>query len=308
MNSYKCPKCGIITRSGQTSCPSCNADFPEEQPAISSPPKSSSMFSRIAAAVKAPSIKAEQRSQFTDILRRALRDGVLDQQEINSIDAFSANTELKSIELQSLKTIVFNELVGAYLADRRITNSEKQSILSVGQALEIDQGEMRRIDEKIQFYWYLDYIETCPFEMLPASGNPDVVLRRGEVQYSAIPGQMLEERVVSRRTVGASHGVSIRLMKGVSYRVGQSRGEMISESGIVPVSVGDFVITNQRLIFSGDRKSFNTTYDKILDYELFSDGIRLSTTNKQKPTTLQFYSRESAEATGIYISRVLNQL
>lgn len=308
MNSYKCPKCGIITSANQRSCPSCGADFPEVQAVVHSPPKNSSVFARLSAAVKAPKLRAEQRGQLTQILRRAINDGHLDDQELSEIENFASGSELDAVDVQSVKTTVFNELVGSYLADRRITDEEKQSILDVGHALKIDYLEMSRIEDRIRFYWYLNYIETCPFEHLPESDSPDVVLKRGEVQYTAIPAQMLEERVISRRTVGSSHGISIRLMKGVSYRVGQSRGHTVSETGIVPVSTGDFVITNQRLIFTGDKKSFSTTYDKVLDFELFSDGLRLTTTSRQKPATLQFYSTESAEASGIYISRVLNQI
>ena len=66
-------------------------------------------------------------------------------------------------------------------------------------------------------------------------------------------------------------------MKGVSYLgVGANRGRSVSVRGIVPVSSGWFCITNQRLVFSGNAKSFTVDCKKVLSTQIHSDGITIS--------------------------------
>jgi hypothetical protein len=159
----------------------------------------------------------------------------------------------------------------------------------------------------IGYFELLHQLETYSFDQLPAARDSGINLQRGEIDYFSIAADMLEERVVRSNYVGGSRGVSIRLVKGVSYRVGQSRGHIESERALVSVSSGQLTITNQRLIFTGDRKSVNAPLPKIMNLEMFSDGLRFSLTNRQRPVTLRFFTPQSTELAGMYISRMLNQ-
>ena len=106
--------------------------------------------------------------------------------------------------------------------------------------------------------------------MFPEVANPPVNLQFGEKAYFVVDAQLLEERVVGRQYQGGSHGVSFRIMKGVSYRVGASRGRSVPVRGVVPVSTGCFCITSQRLIFAGNVKSFAVDRRKILSTDVLS--------------------------------------
>jgi hypothetical protein len=66
--------------------------------------------------------------------------------------------------------------------------------------------------------------------------------------------------------------------KGVSFRVGQQKGRMISEKGIVEVDTGSFVVTNQRLMFVGSKKSFSYPFSQLIGYQVFTNGIDISST------------------------------
>jgi hypothetical protein len=68
------------------------------------------------------------------------------------------------------------------------------------------------------------------------------------------------------------------------------------------VSRGDFVVTDKRLVFSGDMKSFAVKYDKLLDADMYIDGIRV-TPSSGKPHTLKFDTSDCADV----IRAVLNQ-
>ncbi len=62
-----------------------------------------------------------------------------------------------------------------------------------------------------------------------------------------------------------SHGASIRIAKGVTYRPSVSRGSM-QASGEVPTALdqGTFVITNQRAVFSGTKTNRTWLWAKLI--------------------------------------------
>ncbi|MDB6034217.1 MAG: hypothetical protein JWM16_4555 [Verrucomicrobiales bacterium] len=107
---------------------------------------------------------------------------------------------------------------------------------------------------------------------LPRILVSNVILATGEVAHCSEPGSLYEESMVSSHFEGGSSGVSFRVMKGVSFRVGAHRGSMVSEKADQAVSSGSLVITSARVIFQGDAKSFATKLSKIIDIARFRMG------------------------------------
>jgi hypothetical protein len=84
----------------------------------------------------------------------------------------------------------------------------------------------------------------------------------------------LEER--TRTTyVGRSHGVSVKVVKGVYYRVGAFKGTPVSTSQMEFVDSGLLAVTTENLYYQGQRKSFRIPYSKIVSFTQYSDGIGL---------------------------------
>src|SRR5258708_5270123 len=83
----------------------------------------------------------------------------------------------------------------------------------------------------------------------PIATPVNTVLRRDEFVCWAEAAVLWEERVISRRYEGGSRGISIRIVRGVSYRIGSHRGRAVSERGMVPTSRGQLIISNRRIIF-----------------------------------------------------------
>lgn len=72
---------------------------------------------------------------------------------------------------------------------------------------------------------------------------------------------------------GGSHGVSIRLMKGVSYRVGSHRGQRIATTEMVTVGSGALAVTNNALYFMGGTSSKRMPLSGIVSVDGFDDGV-----------------------------------
>lgn len=269
--------------------------------------KPTSLFARLKEKFLPNPLKAEQTEMLRQIFRSALHDGRLTEQEITHINDFFRESELSQEEFNAVRDQTVVEAIETAIADRMMSPTEVSSLRQIAQALSLPDYAMTYLEERIHYFSFLHSLATLPIEQLPATYSSTVNLQRGEIDYFSAFGNMLEERVINRQIVGKSQGVSIRLMKGVSYRVGQSRGQIVSQIGMVPISFGELTVTSKRLVFSGDRKSVNAPYDKIINMELFTDGLRFSVTSRQKPTTIVFNDQTSAEIVGLYISRMLNQ-
>lgn len=81
------------------------------------------------------------------------------------------------------------------------------------------------------------------------------------------------EQKIRTNYVGGSHGVSIRIAKGLYYRTAAFKGERVQTSETIHADTGIMGITNKHIYFSGSSKSFRINFNKIVAFEPFSDGI-----------------------------------
>jgi hypothetical protein len=88
--------------------------------------------------------------------------------------------------------------------------------------------------------------------------------------------------VAVREWHGGSQGVSFRVAKGVRYRVGSTRGHLVTVGSQLQVAdTGLLSVTSQRAAFLGERKTVEMPYSKLLGMNVFSDAISFSLANRQ---------------------------
>ncbi len=114
---------------------------------------------------------------------------------------------------------------------------------------------------------------------------PGVQLKAGEVAYLVMHGVgLVEPRRGPTKWVGGSQGVSFKISKNMRYRVGQTRGHVVQgEEKPTIIDVGTGVVTNQRMIFVGGKRSTEWAYSKLLGFSLELDSMAIfNVTNRQK--------------------------
>ena len=117
--------------------------------------------------------------------------------------------------------------------------------------------------------------------------NVDIILKKQEEAYFDTQVTFYEERT-KRVYQGGSVGTSIRVAKGVSFRVGSNKGNAVSEDYMKEIDTGEFIITNKRIVFVGENKSWNIPLAKLMriqemtidDYPTLS--FSSETTSKKK--------------------------
>ena len=83
------------------------------------------------------------------------------------------------------------------------------------------------------------------------------------------------ETVTRRERRGSSHGLSIRVARGVYYRPSAFRSRNVEWEETVHQDTGLLGFTTKHIYFSGAKKKFRVRYDRIVDFEPFSDGFEI---------------------------------
>src|SRR4051794_1062803 len=125
-----------------------------------------------------------------------------------------------------------------------------------------------------------------------ASADSPVILKRGESVYAELPSAGLVEvqRGAGHYTGGYS-GFSFRLMKGVRYNVGGSRGTFVQGAEQLRITdEGRVTVTSRRVVFTGERNAREWGYAKLVSLQ--HDGERpitmIGVSNRQKLSGLAY--------------------
>jgi len=246
--------------------------------------------------------KAADKALFKAQLMEAVADGSFSKAEVDSLYALQDELSLSREEVASLRVQAFAKAFAVAKSDGAISEVEERELQAIKDHLELSDAEIASTKVELSRFRLLREITQGN---IPSVVVPGLVLQKNEIAYWAEPASIVEERVISRQFVGGSHGVSIRIMKGVSYRVGASRGHVESRTGIVPISTGDLVITSKRVIFRGNKKGFNTRLDKLLNVEMASDGVTITDGNS-KPRVVLFSTAANVDIVGAVLSQAIN--
>lgn len=127
------------------------------------------------------------------------------------------------------------------------------------------------------------------------------MLKPGEKAYGAATASLLENKVVGYQA--GTSGVSVRVAKGVTVRAGGMRGGSVKDW--VTVAEGELVITDRRVVFAGDRKSFSIAFDDLLSVTPYSDGFAFG--DERTTRTVIINGDGARKVMGIVLDKVLGE-
>jgi hypothetical protein len=245
--------------------------------------------------------KLDKEALVVSILAAASRGTFTDEEETAFNAKFTALALLPE-DLQQIRPQAYDRALNAVTIDGTVSAEGQTKVERIEQFLKIPGNEIADSKRRLGRARVLSEIRDGH---VPNINVQNLILQKGEQAHWAESSAILEERVVAKHYEGRSQGISVRIAKGVTYRVGAQRGQLITDKAILPVSSGYLVVTSKRLIFQGDKKSFNIRLDKLLDCHFFSDGVRV-TDDKGKPRTVRFDSAANCEIVAAILSHAVN--
>ncbi len=220
-------------------------------------------------------------------------DGYLDIREERALQEIMHQYDLTEQDLSPVMTRL-NELRSRTRAENiRLLRKKFEQISSDGY---IDDEELRSLHEMAASMGItLEEIDDIAIRLrrlldltaihdgkLPVLDDVDIILKPREMCHLAYPVQLVEERSHTHY-VGGSRGVSIRLTKHISYRVGGFHGQRITVKNLEIVDNGELYVTNQRILYAGERRTYVYPLGKLVAVNKYANGIRFQKEGEKRP-------------------------
>lgn len=232
------------------------------------------------------------RAQNVEAVRQAfvaaVADVHLDSNEIAALRAEVAKHHLTADEVREIGVHVLHDVAQRIKQDGLVTDHEVTVMHQIVQLTQVPSSHLGELMATL-------HLQRKMYEVSQGKLAPIIVtginLQRGEQAYWHEPVTLYEERVVRREMVGRSQGVSIRIMRGVSYRIGGTRGQSMPVYADVPAASGDLILTDKRVIFKGDKKSVALAWDDVIGIDPYTNAITIHSGKSNQPLRF-FYRRE----------------
>lgn len=185
--------------------------------------------------------------------------------------SFVPSTERKALLARAWENAVEN-----FLEDGVLDVTEEKRLVEFKERFALSQRELDKngaLTKTAKAAVLRDVLSGVIPQRMSIDGSLPINLQKGERIVWAFPDSKYLEDKTRRKYVGNSQGVSIRVLKGVYYRVGAFKGQAVEQTERIHVDSGWVVATDKNIYFAGPRRSIRLPYAKIVSFEPFSDGI-----------------------------------
>ena len=122
-------------------------------------------------------------------------------------------------------------------------------------------------------------------------------LQKSESLRCLVPNTELYEYKTHRSRTGTSHGLSMRLAKGLWYRPGASQSQYHNEDALEHTDVGLFGMTDKHIYFAGSIRQFRIPRNRIVALSVGDDHMTITQDNATaKPQYFVFGNLEPEQA------------
>lgn len=225
---------------------------------------------------------------YVDALVRALSDGALSDIEFAELRRIALNSKLSEGDLARAQKRAATIYAEHYSRDGLLDSAEEAHLKAVMTLLGLTLADLgSNVANAVTLGRQMNSIASGNLPVVPREHLPVAVSPR-EVVHLVADCSIYEDRVVSRRTVGGSAGVRVRIFRGVSVGVGGFRGTSVPVSRTLEVSRGYLLLTSFGARYMGSAKGFQKSWSKISGVDPCNDGVVFYFSDRNNPTVLQY--------------------
>lgn len=190
------------------------------------------------------------------------------------------NTSKSTIDVCNNMLIAgWDKAVEQFLDDGILSNDEEARLNDFLSYYNLEKNDLEHssanIEKLVKGLILRDVINGIIPKRVEVQNDFPINLQKGEQAVWCFNStEYLEDRT-RREYIGSSSGVSLRVAKGVYYRVGSFKGTPIDKTTRVSLDKGLFLVTDKNIYYSGQNKGFRIPYSKIVSFNPYSNGIGL---------------------------------
>ena len=186
-----------------------------------------------------------------------------------------ADSPLSPDERKSLLVTAWEAAVERSLEDGLLSIVEEHALLRYLNRLDLspqDVGRRGAYGSMVKSAVIRDAAEGVVPNRLGAVSVPFNLMKSEKLVWLIKDVDYLEVKVRRERR-GTSHGLTLRVAKGVYYRPSAFRSHTVEREETVHQDTGLLGITTKHIYFHGGRKRFRIRYDRIVSFEPYDDGV-----------------------------------
>lgn len=217
-----------------------------------------------------------------------------------SFDEFKPSLQINEYEFKTIDAEVrkecLNEIVAHQLRNGTLSPEDYSKITSASKKLNINLSfdeELKNYIEKLIEFWKVDN-EDLPIKSV------DISLQSNEVCHYITDVKWMENKTITTSVNYSGISASFKIAKGIRYRVGNIKPQRVTVDKLVEIDKGRLYVTNNRIIFMGNRKNFNIKYQSILSIVPYTDGVEIEKDSGKSPVLICVNSE--------MLSRILTRL
>lgn len=237
-------------------------------------------------------------------MNEVVSDGKIDDKEEKFLEKLRKDLNLSEEIANKISDQVRGKFVQDFfdnaVSDERLSPEEEEQFALLCENLNVKTQMDDKIKSKLnrfKLYWVIENGEIPEI-------NVQLSLEKNEKCYFQTSCEWYETRVVTKRINYSGTSASIKIMKGVRYRVGTIKPQRITSEEWKQIDRGTMYLTNKRIIFTGQSKNTNIKLPKILSFTPYSDGIEISKDVGRSPI-LKFTN--NVHICSLILSRLLNE-
>ena len=195
---------------------------------------------------------------------------------LETLDAAMNDAGLSGSERRRLLVQAWEAAVETSLEDGVLSLDEENSLIGYLDRFDLEQRDVNAngaFHNMIQSAVIREAAEGIIPDRLGDIGSVPFNLMKSEQLVWVIDAVDYYEVKTRRERRGTSHGLSIRVAKGLYYRPSTFRSRPIEWEETVHEDTGMLGVTSKHIYFHGSRKRFRIRYDRIVSFEPYEDGI-----------------------------------
>jgi hypothetical protein len=181
-----------------------------------------------------------------------------------------------------------------------VTPREREDLEALARHLGVRLAPDAQTEHLLARYALFWYIENG---QLPEMDVP-ISLQRGEVCHYACPASWYELRTRTVRVDYSGFSASVRIAKGLRYRVGSYAPRRVTTEQLTHVDDGTVYFTSKRILFDGAKANKAVPLRSVIAILPMSDGIVIEKATGRSP---HIVLRGDVEVTAMILSAALER-
>lgn len=249
----------------------------------------------------------EGKKEYETLFKEVLEDDTISDDEKEKLFKLAAKYKLSENDLSSIHKNLYKYYIKKIENDQRVTDQELSTLNNLVIMTGQENRELDRADEfKISKYYTLWKIEEENFLPQSSWDEINVIPKKNEILHWVQSANLNKIKNVTRRVNYGGPVASIKICKGLSYRVGSLGVSTERHEELNIIDSGTFWITNQRIGFIGDKKSFTMALKKVLSFEVSPEyGLVI---HKEGTVNPQMVELQDYDIACTIISQLINNL